>query len=118
MTLINLGDEQAQTLGLALSRCRLGILLLATTITALCVAVAGPVAFVGLLAPHIAVRSIGNRRPYLTLLLSLFYGAMLCMLADTMGRSIAAPTEIPMGLMTTILGAPYLLTLLLKYRKH
>lgn len=118
LTLINLGDEQAQTLGLALTRWRLGVLVLATVITALCVAVAGPLAFVGLLAPHIAVRSIGNRRPYLTLLLSLLYGAMLCMLADTIGRSIAAPKEIPMGLMTTILGAPYLLTLLLKYRKH
>lgn len=112
--LLHLGEEVAHTLGVPVVRLRRSILCLVAMMTAVCVAMIGPVAFVGLLAPHIA-RNFTHRTRQ-EFVLSLFVGATLCLLADVLGRYLFAPIDIPLGLMTTLLGAPYLLYTLSKKR--
>lgn len=112
LSILRLGDEQAQVLGLPVIKVRLLVLALAATLTALAVSFAGPVAFVGLLAPHVANQWVGQNRLSLSLLMSMVCGALLCVFADSLGRSAFAPLDIPLGLMTTLIGAPYLLALM------
>jgi iron complex transport system permease protein len=110
-----LGDEVARGLGrrTALDRLLLGvaIVLLAGTATAL----AGPIGFVGLIVPH-GVRAVlgpGHRR---LLPFSLGYGAVLTVLADTLGRVVLPPTEVQVGIMTAVVGVPVFLGLLRRGR--
>ena len=79
------------------------------------VAVCGAIAFVGLLAPHAArLLAGGNHRRALPMAIAL--GALLLGLADTVGRTVFAPTEIPSGLVVSLIGAPYLAMLLWRSR--
>jgi iron complex transport system permease protein len=79
------------------------------------VAVAGTVAFIGLLAPHLARLLVGADHRRL-LPLSALLGGLLLLLADTLGRGLLSPLEVPAGIMTALLGAPYFLYLLSRYR--
>ncbi|AVL70311.1 MULTISPECIES: iron ABC transporter permease [Oligella] len=105
--LLNLGDSVAFALGVSIFRLRNTILLLVAVMTAVSVAMVGPIAFVGLIATHIA-RHFTNKTSQ-EFILSLFVGATLCLLSDVVGRYLFSPIDIPLGLMTTLLGAPYLL---------
>lgn len=111
LDLLALGDETAQGLGLAIQPVRLGALLLATAFAGVAVAAAGPVGFVGLVAPHLA-HLLGQGRFRRRLLLAVLLGAILCGLADWVGRTLLAPRDLPFGLVTAFLGAPYFLWLL------
>jgi iron complex transport system permease protein len=111
LDVLALGDDVARGLGRRTARDRLllglAVVLLAGTATAL----AGPVAFVGLIVPH-AVRAVlgpGSRR---LLPFSLGYGAVLTVLADTLGRVVLPPTEVQVGIMTAVVGVPVLLGLI------
>jgi iron complex transport system permease protein len=112
LNLLGLGDEVAAGLGLPVLRTRLLLLLLAAGLTAAVVAVCGPVAFVALLAPHLARRLLGTADARLTLPLAALVGAALLLAADVAGRQSFAPRELPVGMWTTIVGAPLLLALL------
>lgn len=108
-----LGEEAALGLGLPLGRTRLLALGVATGLSGLCVAVAGGLSFVGLLAPHIGRRLVGpglRRRIPLAALL----GATLVLAADLAGRTLPGRVELPAGLFVGVIGAPYLLYLLMK----
>jgi iron complex transport system permease protein len=77
--------------------------------------VAGTIGFVGLIAPHIARRLVGPSHEGLLPVSALFGGALL-MLADLIGRWVIAPSELPIGIITALIGAPYFMFLLVRYR--
>jgi len=80
----------------------------ASLATAAAVAVAGVIGFVGLIAPHLARVLVGSRHRYLTPASGLT-GAILLLLADNLARTVAAPVELPVGILTAILGGPFFL---------
>jgi iron complex transport system permease protein len=110
-----LGDDLAIGVGLAVQRYRLAVIALAVVLTAAAVAAAGPVGFVAFVVPQVALRTAGTTRP--PLLLSGFLGAVLVLVADLAGRSVF-PWQVPVGILTTIVGAPYLIWLLVRHRKE
>lgn len=117
LDLLGLGDDVARGLGLRLEQMRLAILLTAVGLAASVVATVGTISFVGLIAPHMARLLSGNRHARL-IPLSAILGAIVVVFADTTGRTILAPKEIPSGLVTALIGAPYFLWLLWHSRKR
>ena len=108
--MLELGDDTATGLGGRVERSRGALLLTATALAAVATASAGPIAFVALVAPQIARRLVGERS--LGLVPSAVFGALLLSASDLIARRLFAPTELPVGIVTAILGAPYLLFLL------
>ncbi|MEV0170392.1 iron chelate uptake ABC transporter family permease subunit [Streptomyces sp. NPDC050803] len=108
--LLQFGDDTALSLGIRIGRARIALLLLATCLAALATAAAGPVAFIALGAPQIARRLAGTAG--IPLVLSGLTGAALLLLADLAARLVFSPTELPVGIVTGAVGAPYLLLLL------
>lgn len=115
LNLLALGDAAAQALGVSVDSTRRQALLLAVLLASGAVAVAGTVAFIGLLAPHLARLLVGADHRRL-LPLSALLGGLLLLVADTLGRGLLSPLEVPAGIMTALLGAPYFLYLLSRYR--
>lgn len=105
------GEETAQGLGVAVRQVRLLIVLCATLVTAAAVASSGIIGFVGLIAPHIA-RMLWGPAHGLLLPASILLGALLVVIADTAARTLLAPIELPVGILTALLGAPFFLYLL------
>lgn len=114
LNVLQLGDEVAAGLGVVTDRTRLAILAVCGTLTAAAVSTAGLVSFVGLVCPHLARFSIGSDHRWL-IPLSALYGALLVTSADLVARLVIAPSEIPMGIITAAIGAPFLLYLV-KFR--
>lgn len=110
--ILSLGDKVAINLGERINVLRVGLLLIGIILTASSVSVSGTIGFVGLIAPHIAKSLVGYKHR-LVIPLSGLVGAILLVIADIIGRTIIAPTEIPVGIVTSIIGAPYFLYLLL-----
>jgi iron complex transport system permease protein len=110
LRVLELGDDAARGLGTRVEPARAALLLTATALAALGTASAGPIGFVALVSPQIARRLVGGRS--LGLLPAAACGALLLVASDLVGRRIVAPTELPVGIITAILGAPYLLLLL------
>ncbi len=111
MNLITLGDEQARTLGLPVRLIRVLIILGATLITASSVAISGMIGWVGLVIPHLARRLVGN--DYRVLLpTSMVFGAAFMLAVDNVSRS-ALSAEIPLGILTAFIGAPFFLSLIM-----
>lgn len=106
-----LGDEVAFGLGLEPGRERILLVLAASLLTAASVALGGIVGFVGLMVPH-AVRALVGADARRVLPLSALGGGMLLCLADTVGRSVLPPVEIPAGVVTALIGAPWFLIML------
>lgn len=113
LDILNLGDSVAEGLGENVKRSRLVLLAVAVALAGSCVAVAGSIGFVGLVAPHMARRLVGARH-MLLIPVAAMLGSILVLIADTLGRWILLPVEIPAGLITAIIGAPYFLYLLRK----
>jgi iron complex transport system permease protein len=112
LELLRFSDTVATGLGLRIQAARLQILILTVLLTALAVAVVGPVGLIALLAPEMARYLVGQRGvPVLT---SALAGALLMTLADWAGRTWFAPIEIPVGVVTAVIGGPYLLWILLR----
>jgi iron complex transport system permease protein len=106
-----LGEDTAASLGLALPRVRQALVLLLALATGLAVSQAGLVAFVGLVAPHLVRRFAPAPQGY-TLLASAAMGGVLLLAADVLARALVAPLELPVGVLTALLGGGYLLWLL------
>ncbi|MEK4179586.1 iron ABC transporter permease [Aeribacillus sp. FSL K6-1121] len=113
LNLLSLNDPTAVGVGLKIERERITLLLAAVGLAAAAVSVTGGVAFIGLLAPHLARLLIGPRNQ-LYLPIAILLGGWLLLLADTIGRNIALPDGIPAGIMTALIGAPYFIYILLK----
>jgi iron complex transport system permease protein len=112
LDVLSLGEDVAIALGSALEQQRLQLLAIAVALAAVAVSVAGAVGFVGLIAPHLARQWVGANHARLLPVAALF-GALLMAIADGMGRSLFHPVELPCGLITAILGAPYFAYLLI-----
>lgn len=110
-----LGDELATGVGSAVQKHRLFLLILSTALTGSAVAFSGVIGFVGLMAPHIARRLVGSSFGAL-LPVSALIGAILVMAADLIGRTLFSPLEVPAGVFTAAIGAPYFIYLLYKTR--
>lgn len=115
LDLLALGDARATTLGVAVSRTRFRALLLAVAMTSTGVAVCGPISFIGLVVPHM-VRSITGGRHRWLLPVSALTGALLLVVADLLARIIHPPLELPAGVLTAIIGAPWFVWLLVRMR--
>ncbi|MDB6454979.1 Fe(3+)-hydroxamate ABC transporter permease FhuB [Falsirhodobacter sp. 20TX0035] len=115
LAVMPLGDGVAGALGLPLRRVRLALILLAGFGTGAATLLVGPLSFVGLMAPHIARRS-GFARPAGHLAGSALIGALLMILSDFGARMATFPYELPLGLFASLIGAPYLVWLIL--RRH
>jgi iron complex transport system permease protein len=110
-----LGDDVARGLGVRVGRARAGVALSATLMTAAAVAVAGPLAFVGLVVPHLARGLVGPVHRWLLPVAALL-GATLLLASDTLGRLVARPAEVQAGVVTALVGAPFLLLLVRRGR--
>lgn len=106
-----LGESEARHLGIQVQKTKIGLILLVAAGVGVSVALAGTIAFVGLIIPHIIRLMIGPDHRYL-LPISAIGGAILLLLSDTIARTIFAPIELPVGLVTALLGAPFFISLL------
>ncbi|ENG2553321.1 TPA: Fe(3+)-hydroxamate ABC transporter permease FhuB [Citrobacter farmeri] len=113
LTILPLGGDTARAVGMALTPSRVGLLLLAASLTATATMTIGPLSFVGLMAPHIA-RMLGFRRTMPHIVMSALAGGLLLIFADWCGRMVLFPYQIPAGILSTFIGAPYFIYLLRK----
>ncbi len=116
LNLITTGDELAAARGVEVNRTKLTLFFTASLMVGAVVAVCGPIGFVGLMAPHICRMLIGPDHRYLMPATLLFGGAFLTA-CDTAARTVLAPTELPVGIITALLGGPFFLWLLLHRRQ-
>ena len=107
-----LGDDIARGLGLGVERTRLTLLAAAVLLTGLAVAAAGPVAFVAFVSPHLARRLGRSSSTQGLLVVAAACGALLVLVADLVGRLAFSPAGIPVGIVTSVIAAPYFLFLL------
>ncbi|MGQ9730737.1 MAG: FecCD family ABC transporter permease [Candidatus Zipacnadales bacterium] len=115
LNVLLMGEEVAHHLGLDVERTKLILLFLSSILAAACVALTGMIGFVGLIVPHL-MRLITGPDHRILLPAAAAGGAVLLILADVVARSIAAPIEIPIGIITSILGCPFFLFLLYRSR--
>ena len=112
-----LGDAAAAALGVRVKALRLTALALAAACAAAVVSFAGLLGFVGLMVPHIS-RALVGPRPRKLLIASALVGGVLVVLADLLGRVLAAPSELPVGILLSLVGGPYFLILLVRRKRH
>lgn len=117
INLLMMGEEDASCLGLDTDKIRKRLMVLCSVTVAATVSVSGIIGFVGLIIPHCVKMIVGSdhRRvlPY-----SFLCGSVFLVVCDTIARTIAAPTEIPVGIITSVCGAPFFIGLILKQKKH
>jgi ferric citrate transport system permease protein len=111
LDLLQLGDDMAHGLGVAVERTRRLTLLFAVLLASVCVAAAGSLLFIGLIAPHMARRLVGSRHAVLLPAAALI-GTLMLLVADAIGRGADPPIELPAGMVTAVIGAPYFVYLL------
>lgn len=116
MDMLRLGSQQARALGLNSEKWTLVLLLLAAVLAACAVSLCGLVGFVGLIVPSVFRKKISSTK--LWLLISALGGGFLLCLADLFGRLVAAPYEIPAGILTALIGGPFFLYLLFSKGRH
>jgi iron complex transport system permease protein len=117
LNVMQLDEEQAQQLGINVERTKLILLIASTLITAAAVCFVGTIGFVGIIVPHF-MRLVWGPDHRSLLPLSALGGAILLILADTASRSLMPPTEIPVGVITAFIGAPFFLFLLRRKKKN
>ncbi len=115
LDVMGLGERKAATLGVPVDRIQLLILVFAVALATTAVAVSGPIAFLGLVCPHLARKLVGGRHSVL-LPAAVLLGAVLLTLADILARVIDPPTELPAGIFTALVGARYFFYLLMRTR--
>jgi iron complex transport system permease protein len=115
LNVLNLGDDVAKGLGSRLEWQRGLLVIVAVALAGASVATAGTIGFVGLIAPHVGRQLVGANHQGL-LPVSALMGGLLVVIADLLGKTLFAPVEIPCGIMTAAIGAPYFLYLLIRDR--
>ena len=106
-----LGEEEASSLGISVRRVRLIVVVAATLGTAAVVAVGGTIAFVGIIIPH-TIRLLVGRSYRVVVPLSVLFGGAFLVLADTAARTVVAPAELPIGVITAFIGAPFFIVVM------
>jgi iron complex transport system permease protein len=117
LNVLQFGDDQAQQLGLRVDRVKLIVVIAASLTTAAAVAYAGIIGFVGLAVPHV-IRLLWGGDYRRLVPLSIIAGAAFLLLADILARTIIAPQEVPLGVVTAMFGAPFFLWLLRKTKRQ
>ncbi|MCG8919955.1 iron ABC transporter permease [Actinokineospora sp. PR83] len=115
LDVLALGDEEAASLGVRPGRVRLVVLLAASLATAAAVAVSGLIGFVGIVVPHV-VRLLAGAGHRVVVPLSLVGGAVFLIVCDQVARTVVAPAELPLGVITACTGAPFFAVVLRRYR--
>jgi iron complex transport system permease protein len=110
------GEKSAASLGIDVARLRWTLLGASALLTGVMVAIGGAIGFVGLVVPHAVRLAVGSRHGRL-LPLSMLVGAIFMLWADTLARTLFDPRELPVGIITALLGAPIFLGVLLRYRR-
>lgn len=110
---LGLGENKAATLGVSVNKTQILVLVLAVALSTTAVAICGPIAFLGLVAPHLARKLVGGRHRTL-LPAAMLIGTLLLQISDILARIIDPPTELPAGILTAIIGAPYFFYLLMR----
>lgn len=116
LNIMAIGDENAKSLGIDANRVRMFSMLIASLLIATIVCFTGTIAFIGLVAPHMARMIIGSDHKYLFPAAG-FIGAFILISADATGMNILRPTMIPTGIMTSLLGVPFFMYLILKRKR-
>ena len=109
--MLRVGDEEAAALGIPVARVRLTVVVAATLGTAAVVAVSGLIGFVGLVVPHM-VRLMAGSTYRVVIPLAITVGGAFLILADIPGRTLSSPAEVPIGVVTAFIGAPFFIILL------
>lgn len=117
INVLSTGEELALSRGVSVGRTKSALFFMTSILVGAVVAVCGPIGFVGMMAPHICRLIIGNDHRYLAPASFLFGGFFLA-LCDTVARIIIAPAELPVGVITALLGCPFFLWLLLTNRHN
>jgi iron complex transport system permease protein len=117
LNVMQVGEEQAQQLGLPVERVRLLVVVAASLATAAAVSFAGIIGFVGLVVPHV-VRMIWGADYRRILPLSVISGATLLLAADVLARVVMAPQEVPVGIIMALVGAPFFLWVLRRVKNQ
>ena len=113
LNILGLGEQVAIGVGVSIERERIMLLIAAVALAASAVSVTGGIAFIGLMAPHLAKALVGPRNQ-LFIPVAILIGGWLMVLADTIGRNLIEPNGIPTGIMVALIGAPYFMYLLIK----
>jgi len=115
LDVMGLGEESATSLGVRPAKLQLMALVTAVVLASISVAVAGTIAFIGLLAPHLARMLFGHNHKFL-IPASALLGALMLIISDTLARGLQPPLELPAGVLTSLIGAPYFIFLLQRYK--
>jgi iron complex transport system permease protein len=116
LNLMTLGEREARHLGVETERMRRSVIVITALMTGATVAVAGIIAFVGLIVPHL-VRLLAGPDHRVLIPASALGGALLIVLADLFARTIVSPLELPLGVLTALIGGPFLLFLMMRTRR-
>jgi iron complex transport system permease protein len=112
-----LGDEYAHQLGVRVETTRMAIILAGSLLTAIAVSLGGLISFAGLIIPHVARLLLGPNNVRL-LAVTAIAGAVFLVIADTLARTVLAPSELPVGILMVFLGGPFFLYLLRKSKRE
>ncbi|PWC14157.1 iron ABC transporter [Brenneria roseae subsp. americana] len=115
LNLLQLGDEEAHYLGVNVKRTKHMLLLLSSLLVGVAVAVSGVISFIGLVIPHLIRMHLGADHRWL-IPGSALGGACLLLVADTLARTILSPAELPVGLLSSLIGGPYFLWLIVQHK--
>ncbi|HCM36025.1 MULTISPECIES: FecCD family ABC transporter permease [Chryseobacterium] len=111
-----LGERDAQHLGINVERLKKQIVIITSLMIGTCVAFSGTIGFIGLIVPYI-LRLLFKSNYVFILPLSAVLGSILLLIADTISRSIVAPSELPIGILTSLIGGPIFIAILIKFKK-
>ena len=106
MDMMTFGEEAAQTMGVDTKRVKLKLIVAASLLTGTAVCFTGTIGFIDLIAPHVARKVFGPAHRY-ALPVSILFGGAFMVLADLAARTVLAPTELPVGAVTALIGAPF-----------
>jgi len=113
MDVLTFGDEQASAIGIEVAKTKWRLIMLSTMLTGVAVAFVGMIDFIDLIAPHVIRRFFGSEHRYVIPLSALF-GGLFMVFSDLIARTILAPSELPVGTVTALMGAPFFAYLFLK----
>ena len=113
-----LGEAYAQSMGVNIKLFRVALIVLSSILSACVTAFAGPISFLGIAAPHLVKRSLNTSRPLVVIPATFLGGAVFCMACDLIARTVFAPTELNISTVTSIFGAPVVITMMLRRQKE
>ena len=118
MDAYQLGEGYAKSMGINIRMFRMALIVLSSVLSACVTAFAGPISFVGIAVPQIAKVLMKTSKPVIIIPTAFLCGAVFCMFCDLIARTAFAPTELAIGTVTSLFGAPVVISLMIKRRKR